>query len=563
MKCSMTRRLIRAACACLLAMVVAAPGLAQENTIPQIRKTDGRYQFFVNGQPFMMLGGQVGNRTHLASQLKTAWPIYKAYGANTLEFPVYWRAVEPEEGHFNFSNVKAIIREAQAHGMHLIPLWFATWKGGNYGKYVPQWVLSNKTLFPRATYADGKEARDLSPMGKATEAADSRAFAALLKAIKQVDSTKHAVIMVQVENEPGLLGPVRDHSAEANRLFAGQVPATLVKALHKQPGTWTQVFGIRHAAESFTGYYMARYIDHVAAAGKAVYPLPMYVNVWLGGQGTDDRFNDWDYPGESYPSGGAQPPTLDIWRATAHHIDLVAPDIYHHSAVIYRRVLRDYARPDNPLVIVETGRGLDFARYCFMAIGQFGALGFAQFGIGPDFSRRSDAKQANAAANSAGKVPAKFDNVAADFKLLNDAMPALLKVRGTPRLKAAIQERYIPARMLMLNGYDLHVQFPPALKARVGGSYQPPKVAPPITGRVLIAQTGPNEFIVLGFDAAVDFRPSFGLPLKTAKILQAEEGSFVDGTWKSTRTLKPDAQHHNRVMLPAQGAVLRVRLVRH
>jgi len=278
--------------------------------------------------------------------------------------------------------VQAIIRQAQANGMHLIPIWFATWKGGNFNSYIPQWVLNNKTRFPRATFASAKEAQALSPMGEATMAADSRAFAALIKAIKAVDSTKHSVILVQVENEPGVLGPVRDHSAAANKLFADQVPAELVEALHKQPGTWTQVFGTRFAAEAFTGYYMARYIDVVAAAGKAVSPLPMYVNVWLGGQGTNDRFNDWDYPGESYPSGGAQPPTLVIWRASAPHIDLIAPDIYHHSAVIYRQVLSDYARPDNPLLIVETGRGLDFARYCFMAIGQFGALGFAQFGIG-------------------------------------------------------------------------------------------------------------------------------------------------------------------------------------
>ncbi|HUX27533.1 MAG TPA: hypothetical protein VMV39_02050 [Terracidiphilus sp.] len=158
------------------------------------------------------------------------------------------------------------------------------------------------------------------------------------------------------------------------------------------------------------------------------------MNVWLGGQGTNDRFNDWDYPGESYPSGGAQPPTLVIWRASAPHIDLIAPDIYHHSAVIYRQVLSDYARPDNPLLIVETGRGLDFARYCFMAIGQFGALGFAQFGIGSPPRGSGGAAPVSAAVNAADGVPAQFDDVAADFKLLNAAMPALPQVRGTPEV---------------------------------------------------------------------------------------------------------------------------------
>ena len=556
-------RIIRIVCACLLTATVAGPGLAQDAAMPQIRKTDGRYQFYVDGKPFMMLGGQVGNGTHLAGQLTATWPIYKNYGANTMEFPVYWRDVEPVEGQFDFTNVQAIVRQAQASGLHLIPVWFATWKGGTFDRYIPQWVLDNKTRFPRATFADGKEAQVLSPWGEATLAADRLAFAGLLKAIKDVDATQHAVIIVQVENEPGVLGPVRDHSAAANKLFAGRIPASLVKALHKQSGTWTQVFGSRFAEEAFTTYYMARYIDAVAAGGKAAYPLPMYVNVWMGGDGTNDRFNDFDYPGESYPSGGAQSHTLDLWRAAAPHIDLIAPDIYQHSAEIYRTILSRYARPDNPLLIVETGRGLDFARYCFMAIGQFGSLGFSQFGIeSATGGRRGEAPAAGAATNAPGAVPAEFGDVAANFMLLRAATPALLEVRGTPRLQSAIEEEYIPARMLMLDGYDAHVMFPPALQARVGAAYQPQADARPLSGRVLIGQTGSDEFVVLGFDAAVDFRPSFGSVQTSAKIAQAEEGSYEGQTWKATRTLEPDAQHPNRVMLPAQGALLRVRLAR-
>ena len=141
-------------------------------------------------------------------------------------------------------------------------------------------------------------------------------------------------------------------------------------------------------------------------------------------------------------------------------------------------------------------------------------------------------------------------------------MPALLEVRGTPKLQSAIEEEYIPARMLMLDGYDAHVMFPPALQARVGAAYQPQADARPLSGRVLIGQTGPDEFVVLGFDAAVDFRPSFGPAQTSVKIVQAEEGSYEGQTWKATRTLEPDAQHPNRVMLLAQGALLRVRLAR-
>jgi hypothetical protein len=573
------------ALAFLLVLVGSAFGQAisgaTDATTPQIRKDGGRYQFYVDNKPFFMMGGQVGNQTHLPEQYTAAWGIYKAYGANTLEFPVYWSDVEPQEGKYDFSGLQTIIRQAQQNGLHLIPVWFGAWKGQS-NRYIPQWVLDDKTRFPRPTFADGTENQAisvLSPHGEATLKADTKVFTEMLKAIKAIDGEKHSVILVQVENEPGILGPVRDHAPAVNKLFEGQVPADLVKALGKQPGTWTQVFGQRFAEEAFTTYYMARYIDTVAAGGKSAYPLPMYINVWMGGEGTNDRFNDFDYPGSSYPSGGGQSHTLDIWRAAAKNIDLVAPDIYQHSVQVYRKILASYARPDNPLLIVETGRGLDFARYCFMAIGDFGAIGFAQFGIGsaPGGGRGArgpaTAPQADAAPQPAargagsttqpGGVPAQFADVAANFKLLRQAMPVILNLRGTPKLKSSIEQEFIPGQMLQFDGYDVHVMFPPALQARVGQAFQPQTdTTRPMTGRLLIGQTGQDEFVILGFDAAVDFAPALGSGPKAAKAVSIEQGEYVDGNWKASQTVQITAQNPNRVMLPADGGVFRVRLTR-
>ena len=115
----------------------------------------------------------------------------------------------------------------------------------------------------------------LSPHGAATLEADRKAFAALMKHIREIDENDRTVILAQVENESGLLGSARDHSPEANKLFNGPVPEQFAAALKKKPGNWAQVFGHQFADEAFTTYYMAKYINSVAQAGKDAYPLPM------------------------------------------------------------------------------------------------------------------------------------------------------------------------------------------------------------------------------------------------------------------------------------------------
>jgi hypothetical protein len=51
----------------------------------------------------------------------------------------------------------------------------------------------------------------------------------------------------------------RDHSHAANRKFADQVPAPVLKALHIKPGTWKEAFGAA-ADEALAAYYVSRYV---------------------------------------------------------------------------------------------------------------------------------------------------------------------------------------------------------------------------------------------------------------------------------------------------------------
>ena len=108
----------------------------------------------------------------------------------------------------------------------------------------------------------------LSTLGNATRDADAAAFGALMRHIKEVDGTKHTVLMMQVENEVGVPRDTRDRSAAANRAFVESVPAELTQYLeahkntlapefrevwaengYKASGTWEEVFGAGKPAD--------------------------------------------------------------------------------------------------------------------------------------------------------------------------------------------------------------------------------------------------------------------------------------------------------------------------
>ena len=541
----------------LVLSAAASLALAQSKPIPQIVKQGSKYTFLVDGKPFLMLGGQVDNFSAwlpgpsfhnvepIQNEIAKVLPGFKSYNANTIEFPVHWGYIEPKEGEFDFAAFDQIVRDIRAHSLRAIVLWFGTWKGGDE-TFQPDWVRSNPARFPHALDERGKALTALSPLGAATLEADRKAFAALMKHIREIDENDRTVILAQVENEAGIVGSARDHSPEANKLFNGPVPETFATALKKKPGSWAQVFGDSFAEEAFTTYTMAKFINSVAQAGKDAYPLPLALNVWMGGPGT----NAFARPGDSYPSGGGQAHTLDLWKATASAIDVIAPDIYDRSAVNYRKDLSDYARPDNPLLMVETGEGKEYARYCFMAIGEYSAIGFSQFGVG--------IKEYGATAD--GEFGPQFADVGADYRLLRNAAPVIAELQGTKKLQSAIEEESIGRRLLSFDRYDVQVRFPPATGRQPGwGEPRPPTIP---SGRVLLAQVQPDEFLILGFDSSIDFRPPATAGHAEARFVQIEEGLYKDGVWTPVKS-QPGVSAKSPargLMLPKEGAMLRVKL---
>jgi hypothetical protein len=538
--------LSRAAWLALALAVAASSAFAQGKPIPQLVKNGGKFALLVDGKPFIMMGGQVGNFSAYPDQMERAWPKFQAMNANTVEYPVYWNVIEPVEGQFDFAAFDTILRGARAQKLHVILLWFGTWKNGAMD-WTPNWVKSDPARFARVLDYGGKPIRSLSPLCKATLESDKRAYSAMMRHLKEMDEADRTVIMVQVENEPGSLGSVRDYSPESTRIFNGPVPAALVTALKKQPGTWKEVFG-RVAEEAFNAYYLSSYINEVARAGKEIYPLPTYVNVWNGGYGSNDNFDLFDRPGETYPSGGAVSHMLDLWKANAPEINAIASDIYHQSPMNYRMILDRYTRPDNPLLIVETGRPIA-ARFFFYALADYSAIGFSPFGV-----------------DGGGALSPDMAAIGADFRVISSAVPIITELQGTPRLKAAIEEENIRSRNLIFSNYDLLARFRPVGRAPAGVAPSAAAAAPAEpTGRVLIAELSPDQFLLMGFDSAVSFRPVQGSDYTAAQLLKVEEGNYDNGVWKTTREGSTSQGDYSpaTVNLPAQGAMIRVTLMRY
>jgi hypothetical protein len=515
--------------------LILAFGLAAAPA-PQLVKQGTKYTLLVDGKPYIVLGAQVNNSSGWPDRLETLWPAAESLHLNTLEVPVYWEDIEPQSGSFHFATVDRIIEQARAHHMRLVLLWFGTWKNGTMD-YVPSWVKADPAKYPHMLDSGGHAVRVLTPHSETNLAADKLAFSALMKHLREVDGDLHTVILVQVENEPGSLGTDRDHSAAANQLFAGRAPEALISALHWHPGTWTEVFG-GEADEAFAAYYVSRYVNEVAAGGKQAYQLPLYVNVWLREQKNFMR------PGEAYPSGGATSNMLNLWKANTPSIDFIAPDNYLLDYVNYRGVMGMYHRDDNALMIPETG-GPRFPSNMFYALGDFDALGFAPFGL--DMAVKD------------GKVREEVQPFADNCRLLEPALPLIASLQGTGRLFAAVEEAHLTEKLIIMEKYDVLVQFgTPHME--YGGIFgtQTPK----LSGRALVAQIEPDEFIVMGFDARVDFRPGRSSKFQNAQFLRVEEGTFVNGEWKVSRLLNGDEAFFG-FFLPPGGVIIRAKLTRY
>jgi beta-galactosidase GanA len=504
----------------LLMLLFAVAGLFAQTdplSLPRIVQKEGRYALLVDGAPYLILGAQVNNSSAWPAMLPKVWPAIEYLQANTVEMPVYWEQFEPEPGRFDYSTIDTLLSQARAHHVRLVLLWFGTWKNAS-SHYMPLWMKRDPERYPRMTGANGRLVDSPSPHALATLAADKHAFAALMRHLKAADP-RRTVIMVQVENEPGTYGSVRDHSPGAQKAFEGPVPAELLAALDKHPASptaaWSEVFGA-DADEFFHAWSVAHFIGQVAAAGKAEYPLPLYVNAAL---------RDPLHPGPpgSYESGGPTDNVLPIWKVAAPALDVLAPDIYQDDPARYLKALELYRRPDNPLFVPETGDSPASARFFFAALGH-GAIGYAPFGI--DYTGYSNAPLGAARLDEESLAP-----FALNYKLIGPVMREIARLNFEGKLQTAVEEKNEHSQTLAFGAWKAVVSYG---LPQFGFGNNPRGNAEPI-GRALVAQLADNQFLVAGLFCRVDFQLSDASSGKQREYLRVEDGKSIR-IWNGDQT---------------------------
>lgn len=501
---------------------------------PHLERRGNVTQLIVKGEPWLVLGCELGNSTSSSREyLAPYWQQLKDAGVNTVLAVVSWEQTEPEEGQFDFTVVDHLLADARANGMKLALLWFGSWKNG-ITSYTPTWVKRDTGRFPLARTPEGKPLPILTTLGQETCHADARAFAAMMRHLKEVDAREQTVVMIQMENEVGLHGHPRDYCDLAEKAYKDQVPKALTDWLTahretllpetrqaweqggcKTEGTWEEVFGpADRAAEIFMAWHYAAYMDRITAAGKQEYDLPTFVNAWIV-QPEDTR------PG-NYPSGGPQAQNHDIWRAAAPHIDILSPDIYLND---FPTILSLYARSENPVFIPESRSGQNGAANAAYAIGAMGAIGYSPFG----FERNCSADE-NATFRSFYRTAARM-------------APQLLAAQAEGRIGAAWLKGSEPLRVkdtIRLGDVDIVCELissgmrnggAPQL---TGGTYDPAAI-----GYAIAIREADDSYLLLGSNVRITFLPHDGRSI--IGLAKVTEGSFdCQGRWAEGRWLNGD-----------------------
>lgn len=498
--------------------------------IPHLIKQETSIQLIVDDKPFIVLGGELGNSSFTSVEyMKPVWPKLKAMNLNTFIAPVYWEIIEPEEGHFDFELFDQLVDEARNHNLRIVVLWFASWKN-SMSSHVPSWVKKNQERFPRVKDDQGQSHEILTPLSENNLEADLKAYRALMEHIKEINSKEQTIIMIQTENEIGMLPVARDYSTLANKIFHENVPKEftdyllknkdhLVPEFHevwgkygfKTSGTWEDIFGNgSHTDEIFMAWYYSKFTNAIIEAGKEIYPLPMYVNAALNRPNRE--------PGKGYPSAGPLPHIMDVWLAGGKSIDFLAPDFYFPNIEYWCDL---YTRQNNPLFIPEHRFDNTVAAKALFTIGHYESLGFAPFSI-------------------ESKNEPENEDLGKAYQLINQMIPMITSKRVLDNVDGFLLDKEKQQTVRVFGNYEFTISHSNSLgySGNLNSEVWEPAGA-------IIIQTGEGEFYLLGSGVVITFK-NLKNPSKIVGILKDEEGYFENNNWKVLRHLNGDQTHQGR-----------------
>ena len=548
----------------ILLLCLLTTGAQAQQKLHLEHRGNSSARIVANGKPMLMIGGELGNSSASTPEdVRRTFSHLHKMGLNTVLVPISWELIEPQEGPFDMSMLGVILTEARRNKLKVVLLWFGAWKN-SMSCYAPEWFKRDVKRFPRAHTPEGKPVEEASSLSKNVLEADKRAFCRIMAYLRDHDAHEQTVIMVQVENEIGMIEVPRDYSADATRMYQSAVPRQLTdylkshqKSLHpylkaklqpqaKANANWPQLFGDDiYTEEIFQTWTYATYVEQIAKSGREIYDLPMYVNVALNSRNRQ--------PGQ-YPSGGPLAHLIDLWHCGAPSIDVLGVDIYDKGI---RSWLSKYHLPNNPLFVPEIRLEDKDAMYALYAFGHHGAMGFCPFSI-EDYplttaTKANDWKQIDVSQddqlNAFSSVSSSsFSPLVASYQLLRQAEPLILERQGTNDMDAVLLDsEQREAEIVTPDGIRLTVRHSYTLGWEAGAKdTEWPETA------CIILRLGKEDYLVIGSGVVVTFSPEKGDGC--IGLAKCEEVTIDDGRQHIVRHLNGDQTHQGRHVRIPVGA---------
>jgi len=509
----------------VLIMLFAAWSLSVSATV-KLKWQGNSAHIEVNGKPMLIFGGELSNSAATSiADIDSVIPRMARLGLNTVLVPAQWDLIEPVEGKFDFSLIDETIQQARKHDMRVVFLWFGAWKN-SMSCYAPMWFKQDVKRFPRAETAAGKPLEIASAFSENVFQADCRAFCRLMQHIADVDATQNTVIMIQVENEIGMLEAARDHAPAAEKMWKKQLKEGLFS---------DDIYG----EERFMALHYAKYVERMAVAGRKIHDIPMYVNAAMNSRGRK--------PGE-YPSAGPLAHLADIWQTAAPHIDILAPDIYDTG---FKQWASQYDLTDemgdfctktqndkkekakfsrtkgktsnlkpqtsNPLFVPESRCCNNSGVRALYSFGEHQAVGFCPFAI----------DQASSADEN---------SISSTYKMLKQLEPLLMKYRGKGAMRGVLMDKN-DRETILTDGKDVvltcrHYFTLPWDPRATDGSEWP-------EGGAIIVRLSPKEYLIAGNGVVIEFKTTTEKQQEEQKKLGEdgflEAGNTTDAAAKSSK----------------------------
>ena len=256
----------------LAAMARIVTGIVPEERPHKFEARNG--QFFINGEPILLVSGEMHFGRVLTEDWDTRLKQAKAMGLNTVSLYLFWNLCEPREGEFDFTgmtDVRRMLELARENGLWVIlrpgPYCCAEFEYGG----IPWWTAKYPEVPIRST-----DPRWLEWCRRYIEQVYAQ--------VGDLQVTRGGpLLMVQMDNEHGMIsGGNESYMVELQKIFTGAGFDTQLFTC--DPGRARRSGSLENVLRGYNGYKGGGALKDAAAGQFPVFVPELYTN-WFTGWG--------------------------------------------------------------------------------------------------------------------------------------------------------------------------------------------------------------------------------------------------------------------------------------